>query len=229
MRAGRYEYVPYLILGLAVLRDGGFVAFDREGVPDNSYAIRSHGRSDGSDPETQTGFFPLNLLVVWGCNCKVLPERSADLIGTIQHSNGDDFQQLCGILVTRDKRVLNLNASCLKLATSENDNSSPLSTSVRRRKKCRVLAHWPHIICYPVSERQFCCHLCYEHSCRLNLNTSFHASPNSNARSIQRPSNHSRRTTQNPRISTPQVQITYRPLSGDGYVVYNMVYNESRS
>jgi hypothetical protein len=115
-----------------------------------------------------------------------------------------------------------LNALCLKLATSasENDNGSPLSPSIRRREKCRVFAHWPNVVCYPVSERQFCCRLCYERSCRLNLNTGFHAPPNNNARSIQRPSNHSRRTTQNPRISIPQVRITYRPPSGDWYVVY---------
>jgi hypothetical protein len=121
-----------------------------------------------------------------------------------------------------------LNASCLKPA-SENDNGSSLSPSVRRREKCRVFALWPHVVCYPVPERQFSCRLCYEHSCRLNLNTGFHASPNSNARSIQRRSNHSRRTTRNHRISIPQVQITYRPLSGDWYVVYNLVGHGSRS
>ena len=103
---------------------------------------------------------------------------------------------------------------------SENDNGSPLSSSIRRREKCRVFTLWPHVVCYPVTERQFCRRLCYEHSCRLNLNTGFHPSPNSNARSIQRRSNRSRRTTRNPRISIPQVQIIYRPLTGDWYVVY---------
>lgn len=114
-------------------------------------------------------------------------------------------------------------------SVSENDHGSPLSPSVRRREKCRVFAHWPHLVRYPVSERQFYCRLCYEHSCRLNLNTSFHASPNSNARSIQRPSNHSRRATQNHRISILQVRTTYLPPSGDWYVVYILVDHESGS
>jgi hypothetical protein len=172
-------------------------------------------RSDGSDPDTQTGLFFLPLY--GGVKC----ERPKRVSLYLYYPSR----------VTR--RVL--NASCLRasLATSEtaseNDHGSPLSPSVRRREKCRVFAHWPHAVCYPVSERQFCCRLCYEHSCRLNLNTGFHASPDSNARSIQRPSNHSRRTTQNPRISIPQVQIAYRPLSGDWYVVYNLVGRDSRS
>ena len=151
-------------------------------------------------------------------------------MGTITVSG--ESQQLCGTLSYHPSRVTGrvLNASCLQPATSaSNDHSSSLSPSVRRREKCRVFAHWPHVVCYPVSERQFCCRLCYEHSCRLNLNTSFHASPNSHARSIQRLLNHSRRTTQNPRISIPRVQITYRPLRGDWYVAYNVVGHECRS
>lgn len=154
----------------------------------------------------------------WGC--KVRPERPEPLFVSP---------------VTRDKacleRVVPPTRNFRVCVASENDHGSPLSPSVRRREKCRVSAHWPHVVCYPISERQFCCRLCYEHSCRLNLNTGFHASPDSNARSIQKPSNHSRRTIQNPRISIPQVQIAYLPLSGDWYVVYNLVQvgRDSRS
>ena len=150
--------------------------------------------------------------------------QSSAQCSTFQLGNGRNRYLYHASRVTR--RVLNAS---LATFVSENDHGSPLSSSIRRREKCRVFAHWPHVVCYPVSERQFYCRLCYERSCRLNVNTGFHALPNSNARSIQKPSNHSKRATQNPRISIPQLQITYRPLSGDWYVEYNLVGHESRS